>query len=141
MSKTGPIILIEDDADDQEIFKEAISQIGIKNELICFSTTFEALEFLNKMTGQPFLIFCDVNLPIQSGMDFKRQVDDDPELRRKSIPFLFYSTSVDKRSVTEAYTQMTIQGFFQKDFNYADIISRLRVIFEYWYGCEHPSNF
>jgi len=141
MSKTGPIILIEDDIDDQEIFREAINEIGVKNELICFATTFQAYEFLQKMVGQPFLIFCDVNLPMQSGLDFKRQVDNFPELKRKSIPFLFYSTSVDKKSVTEAYTEMTIQGFFLKESNYTTIISKLKVILDYWNACEHPSNF
>lgn len=141
MSKNGSIILIEDDADDQEIFTEAITHIGVKNELICFSTAIEAFEFLTRTTSQPFLIFCDVNLPMQTGIEFKRQVDQDPELRKRSIPFIFYSTSVDERSVTEAYTQMTIQGFFRKESTYPGIISRLKIILDYWYGCEHPSNF
>lgn len=140
MSKTGPIILIEDDIDDEEIFREALIEIGVKNELICFSSTPEAFGYLKTMTGQPFLIFCDINLPKQSGLDFKKQVDDDPQLRRKSIPFLFNSTSIDKSAVTEAYTQLAIQGYFRKQAQYSDVLASLRTIVEYWRWCEHPSN-
>ena len=141
MSKTGPIILVEDDFDDEEIFREALSEIGVENELICFSTTFQAFEYLKKTTEQPFLIFCDVNLPKQSGLEFKRQLDNDPALKQKSIPFLFNSTSVDKRTVTEAYTHLTIQGYFRKQSNYPDVISSLKAIIDYWRCCEHPNNF
>lgn len=140
MSKTGPIILIEDDHDDEEIFRGALKEIGVKNEFIWFSTTPEAFKFLKTMQGQPFLIFCDVNLPIQTGIEFKKQVDDDEQLRKKSIPFLFYSTSVDKKTVTEAYTKMTIQGFFKKEHSYTAIVDRLRLIVQYWMSCEHPTN-
>lgn len=141
MSKTGPIILVEDDADDEEIFREALAEIGVENEIICFITTRETFDYLKKTTSQPFLIFCDVNLPGQSGLDFKKQVDHDPQLRQRSIPFIFNSTSVDKRTVTEAYRQLTIQGYFRKQHTYSDVLSTLRTIIEYWRCCEHPSSF
>jgi len=141
MSKTGPIILIEDDLDDEEIFREALTEIGVENKLICFSTTQEAFDYLINMTEQPFLIFCDVNLPKQSGLDFKKQIDSNPVLRKKSIPFLFNSTAIDKRTVTEAYTEMAIQGYFLKQSEFHNVISSLRTIIQYWNMCEHPSTY
>lgn len=141
MSKTGPIILVEDDYDDEEIFREALSEIGVENEIISFSTTHDAYEYLLKMTEQPFLIFCDVNLPKQSGLEFKKQIDKNPQLRKKSIPFLFNSTSIDKRTVSEAYTEMAIQGYFLKQHEYRNVVSSLKNIIEYWRSCEHPSNY
>ncbi|MCD6068960.1 MAG: response regulator receiver protein [Bacteroidetes bacterium] len=139
MSKTGPILLIDDDPDDHEIFRSALTDVGVPNEFVWFPKTTDAFHFLKTMGGQPFLIFCDVNLAIESGLDFKKKIDADPALHKKSIPFLFYSTSVDKRTVTEAYVELTIQGFFQKEFTYQGVKNRLKMIVDYWMQCEHPA--
>ena len=141
MSKTGPVILIDDDQDDEEIFRTALKELKVENEFIWFSNTADALVFLQEMTGQPFVIFCDVNMPKQSGLEFKREIDDHPLLRKKSIPFIFYSTSADKKLVTEAYNQTTIQGFFRKEHSYTAILAKLKAIIDYWMICEHPSNY
>ena len=96
MSKLGPIVIVEDDLDDQEMIQEAMEEVGIKNELVFFDRSLKAFEFLKSTTQQPFLILSDVNLPAQNGIEFKRQIDEDRQLREKSIPFVFYSTAVEK---------------------------------------------
>lgn len=98
------------------------------------------MEYLKLTTEHPFVIFCDVNLPGQNGIEFKKNLDADPYLRKKSIPFIFYSTSADARSVNEAYTKMTIQGFFQKKDDYNDIKNDIRIILDYWKVCKHPNS-
>jgi len=139
MAKSGPIILVEDDFEDQEIFTDALKETGSENELLWFKTSAECMAYLRETEQMPFLIFCDVNLPMQNGLDFKQEVDQDPELRRKSIPFLFYSTSVGQLIVNEAYTQMTVQGFFQKQSDFKEIITCLKTIIDYWNYCHHPN--
>ncbi len=139
MAKAGPIILIEDDIDDQNILGEALREIGVTNEVISFLNAPEAFTYLKTTTEQPFIILCDVNLPKQNGIDFKRQIDSDPQLRKKSIPFLFFSTSVDQNSVNEAYTEMTVQGFFQKSNTYKDLKKMVKLIIDYWMACRHPN--
>lgn len=140
MAKSGPIIIIEDDADDEEIFRAVLGELNVTNELVCFRTTKEAFQFLSATTEAPFIILSDINLPGQTGLNFKRQLDSDPVLRRKSIPFIFYSTSANQEEVTEAYTQMTIQGFFQKAGKIEDIKKHLKLIFDYWKECRHPNS-
>ena len=140
MAKTGPVIIIEDDLDDVGIFKEVLKDLNLENRIISFTKCKEAHDYLKTTTDQPFIIFCDVNLPGQSGLDFKREIDDDPQLRRKSIPFLFYSTSIDQKAVNIAYTEMTIQGFFQKENSFQEIKKTITAIFEYWSICRHPNS-
>jgi CheY-like chemotaxis protein len=139
MSKKGPIILIEDDIEDQEITKESINETGITNEVICFTTCDEALTYLMNTMLQPFLILSDVNLPKMSGIDLKRSIDANEYLRKKSIPFIFYSTSADNKTVNSAYEQ-SVQGYFTKDFNIAEMRNTLTLIFNYWGKCCHPNN-
>jgi response regulator RpfG family c-di-GMP phosphodiesterase len=137
--KNGPVILVEDDEDDKAVFVQVLKEIGLPNEIIWFKTCVEAFTYLKTTTKQPFIIFSDVNLPVQSGIEFKKQIDADKELRRKSIPFIFYSTAVDQHFVNKAYTEMTIQGFFQKESRYELIKKNLKAITDYWLECRHPN--
>jgi CheY-like chemotaxis protein len=50
------------------------------------------------MVQQPFVIISDINLPESSGMECKQQIDNDENLRLKSIPFVFLSTSISKKN-------------------------------------------
>ena len=140
MSKLGPIVIVEDDLDDQEMIQEAMEEVGIKNELVFFDRSLKAFEFLKSTTQQPFLILSDVNLPAQNGIEFKRQIDEDRQLREKSIPFVFYSTAVDKNSVNTAYQELTVQGFFQKSNTFQEVKQTIGVILEYWRLCRHPNS-
>jgi CheY-like chemotaxis protein len=137
---TGPILLVEDDHDDIEIFNEVLKVLDIKNSLVTFTRPSDAYEFLETTNEQPFIIVSDVNLPGFSGLEFKTRLDQNEKLRKKSIPFIFYSTSAENRFVTEAYIQLTVQGFFLKGQSYKEIKDQLRIIFEYWKICRHPNS-
>ena len=138
MSKKGPILIIEDDQDDHEIIKEVLEDLEIPNPISFFSRCNDAFTYLKTSMLQPFLILCDVNLPEVNGLDFKKSIDQDLQLRQKAIPFIFFSTARDKRTVTEAYTETTVQGFFQKKGIYEELRSTLKVIMDYWKICLHP---
>ncbi|TRW27189.1 response regulator [Flavobacterium zepuense] len=140
MSKSGALVIIEDDIDDRIFLEKIFKDIGFKNEVIWFSNTDDAFAFLNTTIKIIFIIFSDVSLPGQSGLDFKKQLDGNPKLRQKSIPFIFYSTSANQQEVNEAYTQMTIQGFFKKENNIQDTTEMLKTIFAYWSLCRHPNT-
>lgn len=138
--KTGPIILIEDDTDDKEVFEDILKDLKITNPIVWFQNCDDAFSYLKKTSEQPFIIFCDVNLPALTGIECKRQIDDDKDLRKKSIPFVFCSTSIDQKTVNEAYTKMTVQGFFQKKNSYDELKETIKLIVAYWEECRHPNT-
>ena len=138
--KSGPIIVLEDDVDDKEILEDILRQIEVPNKLIWFNNSDDAWHYLKTTADQPFIIFSDVNLPGQNGIEFKRRIDSDKELRRKSIPFVFYSTAADQQSVNEAYTKMTVQGFFKKATSHEEIKRDIKLILDYWKICQHPNT-
>lgn len=140
MATTGPIVLIEDDEDDIELFREAMRENEISNNLIFFPSGPEALDYLASTHDQPFLIICDVNLPRQNGIEFKTAIDSNPFLRKKSIPFIFYSTYVAQQAVNDAFSNLSVQGFFQKNDSYAEFKKTMRIIVEYWGLCRHPEE-
>jgi len=136
--KSGPIIIIDNDAEDHDILKEILEDLQIKNEIVWIQKCEDALTYLSDMTNDPFMIFCDINLPVLNGINFKRELDKDPELKKRSIPFLFYSTSASQELVNDAYMNMTVQGFFEKGNNYAEMKHTIKIIIDYWRRCRHP---
>jgi CheY-like chemotaxis protein len=138
--KSGPIIVVEDDIDDKEVLEGILNDLKITNKLVWFNKSDDAFRYLKTTSEQPFIIISDVNLPVENGVEFKRRIDNDPQLRQKSIPFIFYSTSDNEATVTEAYTKMTVQGFFRKGSSYDEIKNHIKLIVGYWKVCRHPNS-
>ena len=51
---------------------------------------------LLQATVSPFMILCDVNLPGHSGFEIRKSIADNKEIRYKSVPFIFWSTTAQK---------------------------------------------
>lgn len=140
MAKAGPIIIVEDDPDDQELIESAIRNVGVANKIVFFVDGETAFNYLKTTTELPFIILSDVNMPRLNGIEFKRRIDEDAKLREKSIPFVFFTTSINQESVTEAYTKMTVQGFFTKSYSLEELNNTIRLIMDYWKVCRHPHS-
>ncbi len=140
MSKKGNILIIEDDIDDKELLEELIIEIGVVNNIVWKLNGAEALSYLCTTTDPMFIIFSDINMPIMNGLELKRKIEADPVLRKKSIPFIFYSTTANLETVVEAYTDLTIQGFFKKGSDYNRTKAVVKTIIEYWKDCVHPNT-
>ena len=54
MSTLGPIVIVEDDLDDQEMIQEAMQELGIKNELVFFSQVFKRFRFFKSKQSATF---------------------------------------------------------------------------------------
>ena len=141
MTAVAPIILIEDDSDDVLTMQEALRDLNIHHKLIYFPDAILAMKFLRETPVQPFLIISDLNMPFQHGLEFKKSIDADPELKKKCIPFIFYSTSASQDDVNRAFLHMSIQGFFKKASSYPEILSDITAIIQYWKKSKHPNSF
>ena len=140
MNKNGPIIIIEDDADDQEMLVEIFAKLGYVNEIIYFFDGEEALEFLNRTDIQPFLILSDINMPKVNGFELRNRVFTNEQLKNKCIPYLFFTTGANKQAVTDAYA-LSVQGFFVKPNTMEALENTMKKIVEYWQECIAPSQF
>jgi len=140
MNKRGPIIVIEDDLDDQEVLGEIFQKLGYANEIIYFHDGNEALVYLNKSDVQPFLILSDINMPKINGFELRNRIFTNEQLQTKCIPYLFFTTGANKKAVIDAYT-LSVQGFFVKPTSMQGLENTLRKIIEYWQECIAPSQF
>ncbi len=85
------IFLIDDDEDDQLLFKEVIEFIN--PGLLCETATNGkiALDQLKVSASLPDIIFLDLNMPIMNGFDFLVQIKKENVLGK--IPVCIFTTS------------------------------------------------
>ncbi len=136
-SNSNPIILIDDDEDDIEIFKEGFKQLGIPNEILVFTDGHAFYEYISATERKSFFIFCDINLNGLNGFDLKRKIFDNEEIRLKCIPFLMLSTSSASKSVMEAYS-LNVQGYFIKPNSVSKIKDLFDIVVKYWSLSQRP---
>jgi CheY-like chemotaxis protein len=135
---TGNIIIVEDDRDDQAILEMAFNKLDLPNKLLLFNNGEEALKYLqNPLNPIPFIIFSDINMPRMNGIELLQEIQDDPILKAKAIPFVFLSSSSSQEDIKKAYFY-SAQGYFEKPVAYKEVLMNLELIIKYWTRCLHP---
>jgi len=134
-----PIILVEDDLDDQLLIGEITQSLNPDKEILIFDSGDAAFEFLLATTRQPFIIICDVNMPRMNGLQLRQEILNNDRLRKKSIPFVFFSTTAIEKQVNQAF-DMVVQGYFEKGNTYEELSVQLKNIYDYWRDCKHPNK-
>ena len=137
MPKSGPIIIVEDDHDDQELLKEVFEELNIPNILRFFNSCMDAFDYLLTTIEKPFIIISDINLPAMTGFDLKQRINQDEYLRRKNIPFVFLSTNSEKTMIAKAF-DLLAQGYFIKPVKLSDIKEMIVKIIDYWKVSSRP---
>ena len=139
MLHDGPIIVLEDDKDDEEFLMEVFSSMKVPNQIIFFKDGIAALAYLKATPEEPFLILSDVNLPKMDGLQFRSNIQNDEILKKKSIPFVFFTTAANQQAVSKAF-QLNVQGFFIKPASMTELHNMVKHIVEYWKLSSHPSS-
>ena len=138
MNKTGPIIVIEDDAGDQALMKIVFDELQFENEIIFVTDGEKALTYLTDAEAKPFIILSDMNMPKLNGLELREKIINNEDLRVKCIPYLFFSTSAEQKHVVDAYSK-SVQGFFVKPHSVDELKQTIKIIVEYWQKCESPN--
>ena len=134
------ILLGEDDADDQDFLTEVFKKLNYPNKILFFFDGQEALDFINDSNDSPFLILSDINMPKLNGFALREKLKTDAKLNIKCIPYLFFSTALNQKSVIDAYS-LSVQGFFVKQTSLLELEKTIFAIMEYWRRCAAPNDF
>ena len=94
------ILFIDDDPEDIELYKEAISYINASDyfanaekKLDCLYLTHcnNIIHYLTGLTTKPDFIFLDINMPLISGKECLKMLKKNPEFSK--IPIIMLSTT------------------------------------------------
>jgi len=116
MGKT--LLLIDDDADDIEMFCDAVVEIDEKNHCLWASNGKEALEILKSNKQKPDYIFLDLNMPQMNGKQCLKEIKQHCEFAK--IPIIIYSTSKYKKEIDEVL-EMGASTFLTKPTLFNDL--------------------
>jgi CheY-like chemotaxis protein len=85
------ILCIEDDADDQYIFRQAMGRLDIPHTYSIVNNGKEALDYLQTEQQLPHIIFLDLNMPEMNGVSCLRELKSSNSYNE--IPVIILSTS------------------------------------------------
>ena len=91
------IYLADDDEDDRLLFKEALSNIPLKSNIVEFENGVDLMSELLKCINLPDVIFLDLNMPLMNGYDCLNDIRS--ESKFSNIPIVIYSTSYNQRDI------------------------------------------
>ena len=97
------VFLVDDDEDDQLLFKEAIELIN--PALQCDTATNGKIAFdkLKLSTSLPDIIFLDLNMPIMNGFDFLIQIKKENDLSKIPVGIFTTSNMVRDKELTKEF--------------------------------------
>jgi CheY-like chemotaxis protein len=86
------VLLVDDDSDDVEFFKEAAEIAEPNVKVIAVYTAREGLQFLARNSNSlPDFIFIDINMPVMTGVEFLELLHDKYDVKGTCI--VMYTTS------------------------------------------------
>ena len=131
------ILLVEDNPDMLMMLTQVLKWGGY--EVIAGRSGQEGLDQLDATNHLPDLIISDLSMPDMNGLEFLNKVHTELPSHKRSVPFIFFSTSATPDAIKKAYS-MHVQGFFVKPHAMAETKRVLQLIISYWQTCRHPNN-
>jgi two-component system response regulator len=132
-----PILLVEDNADDELLTTRAFKKNFISNEIVVARDGLEALDFLF-CTGmhagrdpgiRPQVILLDLNLPRISGLDVLRKIRADD--RTSALPVVVLTSSKEEEDLIRSYA-LGANGYVRKPVEFGKFNEAVRTLGLYW---------
>jgi CheY-like chemotaxis protein len=121
------LILADDDADDRDLFEEALNLLNPAIKITMAKDGEELMQILTTSPVKPDAIFLDLNMPRKNGKECLAEIQANNDL--KSIPVIIYSTSISRRDVDECYGKGATD-FILKPNSFDELKEILRNLFD-----------
>jgi CheY-like chemotaxis protein len=128
------VLLIEDDAGDTLMIREAFADNKVRNSLSCVTDGVQAMQFLRREgeyadAPRPDLILLDLNLPRKDGREVLAEIKGDERLA--TIPVVVLTTSAAEEDVLRSY-QLHANAYVTKPVDFERFIEVVRQIDEFF---------
>jgi CheY-like chemotaxis protein len=132
-----PILLVEDNPDDELLTTRAFKKNHIQNEVIVARDGAEALDYLfgtgahagRDMSIWPQVTLLDLNLPRVSGLDVLRRIRADD--RTKALAVVVLTSSKEEEDIIRSYA-LGANGYVRKPVDFAQFNEAIKTLGLYW---------
>ena len=134
-----PILLVEDNPDDEMLTRRALKKSNIANELLVARDGAEALELLfgDGRTGQrlPGLILLDLKLPKVDGLEVLRRIRADE--RTQILPVVVLTSSQLEEDILASY-RSGANAYVRKPVNFSEFAAAVTTLGMFWLLLNEP---
>lgn len=134
---SNPILLVEDNADDEALTLRAFRKNNVTNEVVVARDGAEALDFLfgtGRYSGRdttvvPQVVILDLKLPKVDGLEVLRRLRAAPQT--KLLPVVILTSSNEERDRLEGYG-LGANSYVRKPVDFAKFLDAVRQLGLYW---------
>jgi two-component system response regulator len=138
-----PVLLVEDNPDDQALALRALRRSDIRAPVIIANDGEEALDYMfgtgayagRDYRQRPALVLLDLKLPKVDGLDVLRRLREDQ--RTRSQPIVVLTTSNEESDLRNSY-QLHVNSYVRKPVSSEQYDDVMREIGEYWLTLNLP---
>jgi CheY-like chemotaxis protein len=133
-SRVVEILLVEDNAGDVRLTKEALRESTVNHRLHIVNNGLEAMDFLHRKSPyegapRPALILLDLNLPKKDGRETLAEIKT--HMLLKQIPVLVLSTSKADEDIRRSY-DLHANCYIVKPVLFDEFVRTMRGIEAFW---------
>jgi CheY-like chemotaxis protein len=141
---TGPILLIEDNADDEVLTLRALKKNNIKNEIVVARDGVEALDYLfatgafadRDVHVMPQVVLLDLKLPRIDGLEVLRRLRADE--RTHLLPVVILTSSNEESDRIAGYG-LGANSYVRKPVDFGQFAESVRQLGLYWLILNQPA--
>jgi CheY-like chemotaxis protein len=144
MRAEGPLLLVEDNPDDQLLLRRALERARVRRPLVVASDGLEAAELLfgggasSALETLPSLVLLDVNIPKLDGHELLARIRADA--RTRLVPVVMLTSSCEQPDVQRAYG-LGVNSYVRKPLDFARFVEVTRMLCQYWLDVNHTPSF
>jgi len=144
MDRALEIVLVEDNADDEELILHTLQKNHLANRIHVVRDGAEALELLLPADSEAVnnsqlkLVLLDLKLPKIDGLEVLRRLKNDPKTR--AIPVVVLTSSSAEQDIVKSY-QLGVNGYVTKPIDFAQFTEAVHQLGIYWLAVNQPPHY
>ncbi len=132
------ILIVDDDADDRQMIKEAFQENRLGNDLRFVEDGEDLMDYLQRRSDykdiekspRPGLILLDLNMPKKDGREALKEIKENVDLR--DIPVVVLTTSKAEEDIYRTY-DLGVNSFITKPVTFDALVAITRDLGKYWF--------
>jgi two-component system, response regulator len=130
------ILLVEDNADDEELTLRALNKANITNRVVVARDGVQATDYLFSNHGDAVqVVLLDLKLPKKNGLEVLRELRQDP--RTKLLPVVILTSSAEEQDVLRGY-DLGANSYIRKPVDFNQFVEAVRQLGMYWLVLNQP---